>query len=248
MYSNQEIDKAAGWLSKAEKIVVLTGAGVSAESGIPTFRDALEGLWAKFNPEELASREGFMANPRMVWDWYESRREKVRQCQPNQGHYALAELEKSKNLVIATQNVDQLHHRAGSQNVLELHGNILANRCFTEGNLLKDEELDWTTLPPKCRCGSYARPAVVWFGEFLPETILSRAMEASRRADLFLIAGTSGLVQPAASLPLLAKQNRAKIIEINKEESALTAIADIFLMGSFAQVMPQLTTATIKLL
>lgn len=248
MYTSEEIDKAAAWLSRAKTIVVLTGAGVSAESGIPTFRDALEGLWENFNPEELASREGFISNPKMVWDWYESRREKIRHCQPNAGHIALAELAQKKKTIVITQNVDGLHTKAGSKGVLELHGNITQNRCFQEGTLLKTEELDWNSIPPKCKCGSYARPGVVWFGEFLPEDVLERALEYSRQAEVFLIAGTSGLVQPAASLPLLAAGNGAKLIEINNKESALTDRTHLSLRGGFAEIMPKLTAAVIGLL
>lgn len=243
MYFNEEIDKAADLLKRAETVVALTGAGVSAESGIPTFRDALEGLWKQFDPQELASREGFISNPRMVWDWYESRREKIRLCHPNAGHIALAKLAQHKRLTLITQNVDQLHTKAGSKDVLELHGNIMENRCFREGILLKQEDLDWSSTPPRCKCGSYARPGVVWFGEFLPEHILDRAIEESKRAEVFLIAGTSGLVQPAASLPLIAARNGAKLIEINNQESALTEITDISIRGGFAEVMPKLMAA-----
>ncbi|MCS6885737.1 MAG: NAD-dependent deacylase [Acidobacteriota bacterium] len=237
-----DVEKAATWLSNAKSIAVLTGAGVSAESGIPTFRDAMDGLWAQFEPERLASRQGFMADPKLVWQWYEERRATIKRCRPNSGHIALAELEAKKPVTVITQNVDGLHSQAGSKRVLELHGNIMRNSCFIEGKLLRDDELDTASVPPKCPCGSYARPAVVWFGEFLPEDVLEAAISASRHADVFLIAGTSGVVQPAASLPLLAAERGARIIEINNQESALTPIAHISLRSNFAVMMPKLVS------
>jgi NAD-dependent deacetylase len=237
----EQISAAATQLARAQRIVVLTGAGISAESGIPTFRDAQTGLWAKYDPMELASPQGFRENPRLVWEWYEYRRQIVRRSQPNAGHLALAELQQLvPNLIVITQNVDELHSRAGSQRVLELHGKIMRNQCFREGRELAPTELRHDSLPPTCPCGAFARPGVVWFGEQLPTTVLDSALAAAQACDLCLVVGTAGVVQPAASLPFIACENGAQIIEVNNQESAITPIANIFLSGKAGEVLPAL--------
>ena len=233
--------EAADRLRKAKRIVAFTGAGVSAESGIPTFRDAMSGLWSNFRPEDLASREGFMADPKNVWEWYESRRAMILQYKPNPGHYALAAMEKRfQQFVLVTQNVDELHARAGSKRVIELHGRIMENRCFEEDRMLSDIELDRSSVPPRCPCGSFARPGVVWFGESLPSDALAEAFAAADRCDVCLIAGTSGVVYPAASIPLTAFRSGAFVIEVNPEESALTEISHVFLQGKAGEILPVL--------
>lgn len=235
------LEDAVNKLKIAKRVVVLTGAGVSAESGIPTFRDAQVGLWEKYNPEELASPDGFKANPKLVWGWYEYRREIVRKNNPNPAHYALVELEKKiPSTLIVTQNVDEYHALAGNKNILELHGKIMENRCFKEGHLLKEQELDHRTIPPRCPCGAYARPGVVWFGESLPSDALSEAFNQARNCDVCLVIGTAGVVQPAASIPYYAKQANAFLIEVNNLPSALTPIMDVFLQGKAGEVMPKL--------
>lgn len=234
------LSTASDKLRKAKNVVVLTGAGISAESGIPTFRDAQVGLWEKYDPAELASPEGFRANPKLVWDWYEFRRDIVRKNAPNPAHYALVELEKHCQVIIVTQNVDSYHTLAGSKNVLELHGRILENRCFQEGRLLTEQELNYNTIPPKCPCGAYARPGVVWFGEALPSLTLSEAVNKARNCDLCLVVGTAGVVQPAASIPMYAKDSGAFLIEVNNQRSAISSFMDILLEGKAGEILPML--------
>lgn len=237
--TEQDLQKSAEKIANAQHLLVLTGAGISAESGIPTFRDAQTGFWEKYDPAELASPQGFRENPKLVWDWYEYRRDIVRKNRPNPAHFALAELANYlPKLTLVTQNVDQYHTIAGSKNVLELHGRILENRCFREGRLLNDEELDHSSIPPKCPCGAYARAGVVWFGESLPPKTLAAAFQASHQADLCLVVGTSGVVEPAASLPFEARAHGATVIEINNLASAITSIAQIFLQGKAGEVLP----------
>ncbi|GIL16129.1 MAG: NAD-dependent protein deacylase [Chloroflexota bacterium] len=233
-------------LRHAQHIAVLTGAGVSAESGVPTFRDAQTGLWAEFNPEELATREAFARNPKMVWEWYAFRRELIARAEPNAGHYALAEMERrwslserAKNFTLITQNIDGLHERAGSQNIIELHGNIFRAKCFREdtrvANWFATDE-----IPPRCpRCGSYMRPDVVWFGENLPRRALDESFRAAETCDVFFSIGTSGVVEPAASLPFIALRNGAMVIEVNPDETPLSARATFHLRGGAGVVMPR---------
>ncbi len=232
-----------GRLLKARHIVVMTGAGISAESGIPTFRDAQSGLWAQFRPEELASEQGFRANPERVWQWYAWRRQQVLQIQPNPGHYALAQLQQRlPRLTLITQNVDGLHQMAGSTDVIELHGSIHRVRCLDRDC----GEMDWpedTGTVPKHTCGSLLRPAVVWFGEYLPEQALARAVEAVADCDLLFSIGTSGMVYPAAELPLTAKRNGAVVVEINPNPTPLSQIADFTLAGASGVVLPAIVKA-----
>jgi NAD-dependent deacetylase len=217
----------------ARHVVVLTGAGISAESGVPTFRDAQTGLWAKFKPEELATPEAFRRNPKIVWEWYAWRRELVGQVEPNAGHRALVESERRvPRFTLITQNVDGLHQRAGSRNVIELHGNIARTKCFEEDTLVDHWE-DTGEVPPRCpRCGGRLRPDVVWFNEMLPPQAIEQALEASRACDVFLSIGTSALVHPAASLPFEASERGATLIEVNPDETPLTAHAHFRLCGT----------------
>ncbi len=245
------LEQAVKQLAGARKIAVLTGAGISKESGIPTFRDAQTGLWENYSPEELATREGFLKNPQMVWDWYDFRRNKVWETQPNPGHHALSRLEKSVpanvEFCLITQNIDNLHQQAGSQQVLELHGNIFRYKCLDHNHpvswdLLSDEAK--TERPPRCtQCMSYVRPDVVWFGELLSDIILQRAFDAASTCEVMLVVGTSGVVHPAASLPMMAKQNGAFVVEINPEVTALIhCCVDLFLQGPSGVLLDKLVS------
>ncbi len=225
-------------LKKAKRVAVLTGAGVSAESGISTFRDP-DGLWSRFNPMELASIDGFMSNPDRVWEWYQYRRNVIHKTKPNAGHYAIAEMAKIfPHFTLITQNVDQLHQIAGSENVLELHGNIIENRCF-KCNKPYLEEINFSdNQVPKCNCGGLIRPNVVWFGEMLPRKILEQSEIEARKCDIFFSIGTSGEVYPAAGLPLIAKQNGATVIEVNPNQTSISTAMDFRLPYKSAEVLP----------
>ncbi len=231
-------------LRNARNIAVLTGSGISAESGVPTFRDAQTGLWARYDPMELATPEAFERDPRLVWEWYAWRRELVGKAAPNSGHEALAELEsRVLDFVLLTQNVDGLHRRAGSQNVTELHGNIMRSKCSVEGVLVEPREDD-TGVPPSCPgCGALLRPDVVWFGEALPAGALEEAFDAARDCDVFFSIGTSGLVQPAASLAFEAQRHGAVVIEVNPSETPLTRNAEYALRGRAGEVLSALVRA-----
>jgi len=225
----------------ARHIVVMTGAGISAESGVPTFRDAQTGLWAQYDPEELATPGAFRRNPSLVWDWYSWRRELVSQAEPNPGHFALAELAaRVPRLTLITQNVDGLHQRAGSQDVIELHGNILRVKCSADGRIIASWPATNETPPPCPECGAPLRPDVVWFGEALPMLALNRAAKAAEQGDLFLSIGTSALVHPAASLAYVALQRKAVVAEINLDPTPLTAVATIAWHGRAGELLPQL--------
>ena len=228
-------------LAAAKRVTVLTGAGVSAESGVPTFRDAQTGLWAKFKPEELATPTAFRRNPRLVWDWYDWRRKRVADVQPNAAHHALAEMEKLfPQFRLITQNVDGLHQRAGSRNVIELHGNITRTKCFDEGTVISSWP-DTGDVPPKCpNCGGLLRPDVVWFEEPMPEAEMEQAMEASTHCDIFFSIGTSTVVYPAASLPYEALRSGATVVEINPQPTPFTPEAHHILTGPAGVVLPQL--------
>lgn len=230
-------------LKSARRVVVLTGAGVSAESGIPTFRDAHTGLWAKYDPTQLATPEAFARNPKLVWDWYEWRRELRRNTQPNAGHYALAAMEKFfARLVIITQNIDGLHQLAGSSDVIELHGNLQRNQCSRE-HIVIDRATAYPTaegLLACPRCGAHLRPDVVWFGEPLPHAALARAITEATQCEVFFVIGTSGVVEPAASLPRYAKRAGAFLVEINPEETPLSPMADVVLRGQSGKILPEI--------
>jgi NAD-dependent deacetylase len=234
-------EAALGRLRSARRVLALTGAGISAESGVPTFRDAQTGLWAKYRAEELATPKAFEENPRLVWEWYSWRRELVGKAEPNPGHHALVTLEQRyAEFTLVTQNVDGLHARAGSRNVVELHGNIARTLCFAERTPV-DDYADDGSVPPRCpRCGAFLRPGVVWFGEALPAEALSRAHLVAQSCDVALSVGTSSLVEPAASLPFLAKARGAYLIEINPSATPLTPHADLVLAGPAGQILPEL--------
>jgi NAD-dependent deacetylase len=227
-------------LRSSSRTVVLTGSGISAESGVPTFREAQTGLWERFEPQELATPEAFERDPRLVWDWYAWRRKLVAQAAPNPGHLALAEMQDlGQDFTLVTQNVDGLHQRAGSRDVIELHGNIRQTRCSVEG--VEVEEFEESGSPPVCpSCGGPLRPDVVWFGEMLPSGALDAASEAARGADLFLSVGTSSLVYPAAALPFEALESGATLVEINPGQTPLTPHANYALRGSAGDVLPRL--------
>jgi len=231
-------------LRAAKHIAVLTGAGVSAESGVPTFREAQTGLWAKHHPEDLATPDAFRRNPRLVWDWYAWRRDIVDRVKPNAGHYALAEMARHvSSFTLITQNVDGFHQQAGSENVIELHGNLWRVKCFRE-EIVIDEWVDTGEVPPRCpRCGDQLRPDVVWFGERLPPPALQAAIDAAEACDVFFSIGTSGLVEPAASLAHLAMQHSAKVIEINPTITPLTPLVSFALSGPSGEVLPALVHA-----
>ncbi|MGB7294612.1 MAG: NAD-dependent deacylase [Candidatus Aminicenantales bacterium] len=226
-------------LRGSPKIAVLTGAGISAESGIPTFRGE-DGLWKKFRAEELATPQAFYRDPALVWQWYDWRRGIIASKEPNAGHLALARWENHfPHFVLITQNVDGLHRRAGSQDVLELHGNIWEVRCTKEGTIAENYESPLKSIPPLCpACGSMLRPNVVWFGESLPAETLEEAYAASASCDLMFVIGTSAFVQPAASLPLLAAQRGVPVVEVNPVPTPLTSSADFVFQGKAGEILP----------
>ena len=228
-------------LAAARSVAVLTGAGVSAESGVPTFRDAQTGLWAKYKPEDLATPTAFRKNPRLVWEWYAWRRKLVADAKPNPAHFALVELEQRvPEFHLITQNVDGLHQRAGSQKVIELHGNITRTKCFDEGTIVSKWP-DTQDVPPKCpNCSGLLRPDVVWFEEPLPEAEISLAQQASRNCDVFLSVGTSTVVYPAAALPFEALRSGATVVEINPQATPLTEEVKFVLSGAAGVVLPEL--------
>ncbi|MEO8608594.1 MAG: NAD-dependent deacylase [Chloroflexota bacterium] len=251
MLSEEIIQKAAKYIRTTQQLTILTGAGVSKESGVPTFRDALDGLWAKYDPQRLATRTAFMNDPKLVWDFYEYRREIMRPAQPNPGHYALAELQKRYlSTRIITQNIDDLHQRAGSTDVIRLHGNIAGNKCFYncqgDPTPVDVSQIEWdkTSGPPPCPyCGRWVRPDVVWFGEILPPAALRRAADLLAKTEVILVVGTSGVVSPAAEMPLVAKQYGAGIIEVNPYKSQITPIADIWLDAPSGEALPRVVEA-----
>lgn len=251
MADESAIQQAAAMIRASRRAVALTGSGISRESGVPTFRDALDGLWARYDPQELATPAAFRANPKLVWDWYEYRRAVARQAQPNPGHLALAELQRRLPQVqIITQNVDDLHERAGSTDVIRLHGSLHGSRCFynCQGDPTPVDvaalDFDPSNGPPRCpHCGRWVRPDVVWFGELLPPAQLAAAMDAAAHADLMLVIGTSGMVAPAADLPYLARRGGARLLEINPAASALTPAVDLWLQGPSGEVLPRVLAA-----
>ncbi|MCL4529397.1 MAG: NAD-dependent deacylase [Chloroflexi bacterium] len=229
---------------KVNRAAALTGAGVSQESGLRTFRDAQTGLWAQYKPEELASPEAFARDPKLIWDWYAWRREGVKAVRPNLGHYALVEMaHRIPDFTLITQNVDGLHRLAGSPQVIELHGNIQRVRCAECGAIVEDWDDDNAAVPRCASCGGLLRPHVVWFGEPLPRAELESAMEAARNCQIFFSIGTSGVVQPAATLAYAAHNRGAVVVEINTEQTPLTAKADFFFQGKSGEILPELVKA-----
>jgi NAD-dependent deacetylase len=231
-------------LRSAQHVTVLTGAGISAESGLPTFRDKMTGLWAQYRPEDLATPEAFRRDPKLVWEWYEWRRGLVRQAEPNAGHRALVEMEHiTHRFTLITQNVDGLHQEAGSSNVIELHGNIRRSKCFDEDRVVT-EWADTGEKPPRCPdCAGPLRPDVVWFGESLPREALHAAAEASQLCDVLLSVGTSGLVQPAASLPYVAADSGATVIFVNLDVATAEEPPFYHIHGKAGEVLPALVAA-----
>lgn len=235
-----DLDQAREWLAQATSVAILTGAGISAESGVPTFRGA-GGLWKDYKPEELATPEAFARNPKLVWEWYDWRRQLIAKAQPNAGHRALVEVEKrTPRFTLITQNVDGLHDRAGSGKLLKLHGDIWRMKCTACGAQWPDRRVPLPKLPPHCQCGGLARPAVVWFGEPLADGMMNEAEHAAASAQVFLVIGTSAVVLPAANLVPLARKAGAKTIEINTEETAASGLVDCVLPGPAGELLPRL--------
>ncbi len=224
-------------IKDVKKIVFVTGAGISQESGIPTFRGK-DGFWRNHNAMELATIDAFYKNPKLVWEWYNERRRNIFAAQPNLGHKAINELEKYAEVVILTQNIDGLHQKAGSTKVLELHGSIVKIKCSVCD--FKDEIItEFSEIPPLCKCGNILRPDVVWFGESLPQDVWQKAIIFSSQCDLMIIAGTSLVVSPANTLPIFAKQNNAKLIEINPEKTEMSSEMDLIIRNTSASALPE---------
>ena len=240
-----ELHELRARIDRVARVCVLSGAGMSAESGIPTFRDALTGLWSRFDPAQLASEEGFRADPRLVWDWYAERREGVRAAQPNAGHLALGAFERRRPgvLTVVSQNVDDLHQRAGNADAIRLHGDILADRWLQPCRCRprRDPGEAEPGRPPHCSgCGALVRPGVVWFGEALPEGAMEAAERAAHGADVMLVVGTSGAVWPAAGLATTARRAGAFVVIVNPQASEIDASAQLLLPGTAAQILPRL--------
>ncbi len=237
---DKDIAKAAEWVRGARRIAVLTGAGISAESGLPTFRGP-GGLWRSFRPEELATPQAFAADPRLVWEWYDWRRSVHAKVEPNAGHRALADLgRRAGEFSLITQNVDSLHEAAGSRAVVHLHGSLWTLRCTRCGKEEMNRQVPLEPLPPVCECGAMQRPGVVWFGEPLPDKPLAQALAAAQKAEVMLVVGTSSMVYPAAALPKVARDSGAKVIEVNPEETEMTLAAHASVRGKAGEVLPEI--------
>lgn len=227
-------------LKRAKRVAVLTGAGVSAESGVPTFRDP-GGIWEKFKPEQLANFEAFMSDPDFVWSWYQHRREIMRDVKPNAGHYAMAEMDNIfEDFDLITQNIDNLHHRAGSKNVTELHGNIERNFCLGCRTFYTDIDISEKKVLKCEKCGGLIRPDVVWFGEMLPADALHRAEESAANSEVFFTIGTSAEVYPAALLPIIAKRSGAYVVEINTKPTVISNELDETITGKSGEILSEL--------
>jgi len=233
-------DLIADHLRSAKKIVFVTGAGISQESGIPTFRGK-DGLWRNYDPMKLATIDAFYDNPKLVWEWYNERRRNIFAAEPNLGHKAIAELEEFVKVVVLTQNIDGLHQKGGSSSVLELHGSIIKIKCTVCD--FKDEIFtEFSKLPPLCKCGNILRPDVVWFGEGLPQDVWQEAIIHATSCDVMVIAGTSLVVSPANTIPIYAKQNNAMLIEINPDETIMTSDMDSSIRSTSAVALPELVS------
>jgi len=239
--SEHQVEEVVEFLAGAGRVAVLTGAGISAESGVPTFRGK-DGLWRQYKAETLATPEAFERDPKLVWEWYDWRRGLIAPVEPNAGHRVIAGWESLfGEMAVITQNVDGLHAKAGSQNVVELHGNIWKLRCTREGNVEEVRDNPLPHIPPVCpNCGSFLRPHIVWFGESLDPVVLGRAYELSESCQVMFVIGTSAVVHPAASLPYSAARAGAKIIEVNLEPTSLTPQADFFFPGKAGEILPVL--------
>ena len=231
-------DTVAQKLKGSKKIVFVTGAGISQESGIPTFRGK-DGYWRKYDPMKLASIDAFYDDPKLVWEWYEDRRKNILSVKPNEGHFAISQMEEFKDVVVLTQNIDGLHQRSGSTNVLELHGSIIRIKC-TVCDFIDNITENFESLPPKCKCGSMLRPDVVWFGEPLPQNIWQSAIKEASICDVMIIVGTSLVVSPANTLPVYAKQNGAILIEVNPEKTVMSNDMDLSIQATSAEVLPKI--------
>ena len=237
------VEAVRQWLADAHHIAVLTGAGISAESGVPTFRDAQTGYWAQFRAEDMATEQGFRAHPARVWGWYQHRRQLLAGVQPNAGHRALADFAQQHpgRLTLITQNVDGLHQRAGSEGVLCLHGDLMEDRFLDLPRPCCHPDTVEAGNPPHCpRCGNMLRPGVVWFGEPLPLAVLDAAQQAASACDLMLVVGTAGAVYPAAGLAHSARAAGARVVVVNTAPSELDDVAHVVLRGGAAQVLPAL--------
>ena len=231
-------DNVSQKLRDSKKIVFVTGAGISQESGIPTFRGK-DGHWRNHDPMKLASIDAFFDDPKLVWEWYEDRRKNILAAKPNEGHFTISKMEKFKDVVILTQNIDGLHQRSGSTNVLELHGSIIRIKC-TVCNFSDNTTENFELLPPKCECGNILRPDVVWFGEALPQDVWKNAMKEASTCDIMIIAGTSLVVSPANTLPIYAKQNGATLIEVNPEKTVMSNDMDLSIQATSANALPKI--------
>jgi len=231
-------DTVAQKLKDSRKIVFVTGAGISQESGIPTFRGK-DGYWRKYDPMKLASIDAFYDDPKLVWEWYEDRRKNILDVKPNEGHFAISQMEEFKDVVVLTQNIDGLHQRSGSTNVLELHGSIIRIKC-TVCDFLDNITENFESLPPKCKCGSMLRPDVVWFGEPLPQNIWQSAIKEASVCDVMVIVGTSLVVSPANTLPVYAKQNGAILIEVNPEKTVMSNDMALSIQATSVGVLPKM--------
>ena len=225
-------------LRDSKKIVFVTGAGISQESGIPTFRGN-DGYWRKYDPMKLATIDAFYDNPKLVWEWYDDRRKNILAAKPNDGHFAIADMEKFRDVIVLTQNIDGLHQRSGCTNVLELHGSIIRIKC-TVCDFSDSITENFESFPPKCKCGSILRPDVVWFGEQLSQDIWQNAINEASLCDVMVIAGTSLAVSPANMLPLYAKQNGATLIEINPEKTVMSNEMDLSIQATSANALPKI--------
>jgi len=247
---NRQMEQAGRALGESRRVVVLTGAGVSAESGIPTFRDTMDGLWASFDPQQLATPEAFARDPELVTRWYDHRRLGCADCVPNAGHRALAEAQDSLearggSLALLTQNVDGLHTRAGSRDVVELHGSVMTWRCSRTAQPVSPPlpPEPWPEFPPLSPAGAPVRPDVVWFGEALPEAALARSYEALEHCDLLISVGTSAVVYPAAGFIEIVASRGAQTIEVNPQDTPMSSIVTFALRGKSAELLPTLVDA-----
>jgi NAD-dependent deacetylase len=229
---------------RAKRVVVITGAGISAESGVPTFRGT-DGLWRRYRAEDLATPHAFQRDPRLVWEWYDWRRRLISGKPPNAGHVAIVAMEGLfEEFLLITQNVDGLHRKAGSRKLIEIHGNLWRVRCMAEGKVCANKDVPLKEIPPRCECGALLRPDVVWFGESLPEQDLADSHAALKECDLLMVVGTSAVVQPVASFPVIARNGGAFIVEINVEPTPISGWVDESILGKSGQILPQLLEST----